>query len=337
MSTAPRGSTPRISVALCTYNGASYIEEQLGSILEQTLPPSELVVSDDASSDDTLERVQKTWQRYKAGGTAPVLRILRNKRALGVARNFEQALIACTGDLIALSDQDDRWHHERLKHAARRFEDQPELLLLHADAVLVDALGTPLGTNLSQALELSATERAELTSGDGLRALLRRNLVTGATTMIRRELLTLSTPIPDPWIHDEWLAMVAAATGQHDYVPEPLIDYRQHGANQIGVRKLGLRGKIKRVLEPRNDRSDYLLLRAQVLLSRLEELGDRIPATTLVLAREKVAHQQARAALSPRRWERLIPVFEEAASGRYSRFSRGAADILRDLLQPVQG
>jgi hypothetical protein len=129
--------------------------------------------------------------------------------------------------------------------------------------------------------------------------------------------------------------MVASATGQLDYLPEALIDYRQHGKNQIGVRKLNLRGKIRRVLEPRNDRNSYLLERAQVLLTRLEMLGDRVPAITLELARGKVVHHQVRAALSNRRWQRLIPVLREATTGRYSRYSRGMADILRDLLQPA--
>ena len=335
MSTAPRLSTPRISVALCTHNGASYIEEQLCSILGQSIPPTEVVISDDASSDDTLERVQKAWERWATDATAPTLRILRNQTALGVTRNFEQVLTACTGDLIALSDQDDRWHDDRLERAARRFSAQPELLLLHADAVLVDERGVPLGVSLGESLEISEKERAELTSGKGFRALLRRNLVTGATTMIRRELLAVAAPFPEPWVHDEWLAMVASATGQLDYLPEPLIDYRQHGKNQIGVRKLNIRGKFSRVLEPRNDRNDYLLNRAQVFLSRLESLEDRVPAAARELARGKVAHHRSRAALPSRRWGRLIPVLKEAATGRYSRFSRGTADILRDLLQPT--
>jgi glycosyltransferase involved in cell wall biosynthesis len=335
MSAAPRDSIAEVSVAMCTHNGAAYVEEQLRSILGQSIAPTEVVISDDASSDDTLARVQAMWDHWETDGEAPTLRILRNQTALGVTRNFEQALAACTGEFIALCDQDDRWHDDRIERAVHRFVVQPELLLLHADAVLIDERGASLGASLSQGLEISEVERIELTSGNGFRALLRRNLVTGATAMVRRELIAVAAPFPEPWVHDEWLAMVASATGQLDYLPEALIDYRQHGKNQIGVRKLNLRGKIRRVLEPRNDRNSYLLERAQVLLTRLEMLGDRVPAITLELARGKVVHHQVRAALSNRRWQRLIPVLREATTGRYSRYSRGMADILRDLLQPA--
>ena len=326
--------TLSVSVALCTHNGARYIEEQLRSILEQSVLPVEVVVSDDASSDDTLKRVESVWERYATDATT--LRILHNEKPLGVARNFEQAIGATTAELVALSDQDDSWHPHRIESASRRFQQHPELLLCFSDARLVDRDGLTLGVSLFEALEFSADERAQLVSGRGFDALMHRNLVTGATTMIRRSLLESAAPFPEPWVHDEWLAVIAAARGHIEQLDEELIDYRQHGANQIGVRKLGVRGKLARLVEPRGLRNDYLLDRATVLLHWLELDAEKVGPARIGMAREKVAHLSLRRNLPERRLSRLLPVFRETATGRYRSYSRGVGDILRDLLQPAR-
>ena len=99
------------------------------------------------------------------------------------------------------------------------------------------AAGADLGTTLFAALGVTAAERAEVAAGRGFDALLRRNLATGATTMLRRRCATVALPIPPGWIHDEWLAIVAAATGRTAIVDAALTDYRQHGGNQIGARR----------------------------------------------------------------------------------------------------
>ena len=98
--------TVSVSVALCTYNGAAYLEEQLLSILGQSLRPDEIVVSDDGSTDETLAVLARVVEAWRAEDAAHVLKVLvlRNATALGVTANFEQALAACSGDLIALCD-----------------------------------------------------------------------------------------------------------------------------------------------------------------------------------------------------------------------------------------
>ena len=323
-----------VSVALCTHNGAAYVEAQLRSVLEQTRPPAEIVVSDDASTDGTLLVVERVFDDYSDSGVR--MRVIRNEVALGVVPNFEQAMLACESDLIALCDQDDRWRDDRLETVVRRFEAETDLLLLHTDARLVDAQGVPLPHSLFDALEVSAVERDEIHGGRAFAALMRRNLVTGATAVVRRELLAVATPFPSPWVHDEWLAVIAAAFGHMDFTDDLTIDYRQHGSNQIGVRKLGLRGKIGRVVEPRGDRNKYLFERATVLLGRIDGLGDRISPEIRGIARDKVAHQRVRAVLSDHRVARVVPVLREARTGRYSRYSRGFGDVLRDLLQPAR-
>lgn len=317
---------------MCTHNGARFVEQQLRSIVGQRTPPTEIVVSDDASSDDTLAVVARVVAEIDSSIRVT---IIENGVALGVRANFEQALLACGGDLIALSDQDDVWHEDRLDSLRERFDNSPDLLLVSSNAALVDQNGVSLGHTLFEALEISASQRESLNGGGAFDELARRNLVTGATSMIRRSLLTVAVPIPAPWLHDEWLAIIAAATGELGVLDRVLTDYRQHDTNQVGATRLGIAGKISRLREPRGNRYDYLLERATVLRDRLQLLGPTVPAQLSALAEAKIAHQSARARLPAARWRRVAPVAREVASGRYARFSRGTLDIIRDLVQPV--
>lgn len=329
--------TLTVSVALCTYNGAPFIEQQLRSILTQTVLPQQIVISDDASSDDTLAIVSQVLDELDDGDPARAIavEILSNAAPLGVVANFQQAMLACWGELIALSDQDDVWHPDRLAVAVARFDKSESLMLVHADARLIDATGNPLGHSLFDALGISAGERAEAAAGDELAVLLRRNLVTGASTMVRRRVLDAAVPFAPLWVHDEWLAVIATSIGTGELIDTELVDYRQHGGNQIGVEKLGLRGKFGRIVEPRNGRNVYLANRTALLVDRLESLGALARPDALARSQEKLAHLRVRAALSPRRIARLVPVLREAATGRYARYSRGWGDVLRDLLQPA--
>lgn len=322
-----------ISVALCTHNGAQFIEEQLLSILAQTLPPVAVVLSDDASTDDTVAIAEKIWAERGVAKPKPALRILRNQKALGVTKNFEQALLACEGDLVALSDQDDLWVPDRLERMATQFDARAELTLLHSDARLVDGHGNPLGGTLSEAIGFSAKERRQIGSGAALDVLLRRNVVTGATTVLRRSLLDAAVPFPEAWVHDEWLAIVAAITGRVDFLPEALTDYRQHGSNQIGAAKPTLGDKVSRVREPRAQRNRRLLARAASLETRLEGMPG-IAENVRLLIGQKRRHEEMRSGLPDRRFLRVIPILQAAVRGDYRRFGRPRYDILRDLMQP---
>ena len=93
---------PLISIAIATYNGEKYLEEQLDSIYAQTYKNIEVIVTDDCSSDKTVEILKKY---YKSHG----LKYVINETNLGFVKNFEKAISLCRGDYIALSDQDDIW------------------------------------------------------------------------------------------------------------------------------------------------------------------------------------------------------------------------------------
>lgn len=319
----------RISVVVCTYNGARYLRQQLESIIGQTRPPDQIVVSDDGSSDGSLELARRTLTDWPG---EPVL--VSNPGPRGVVTNFQYALGHTTGELVALSDQDDLWHPEKLATFEAAFAEASAVVLAHSDARLVDASGGVLPGTLLGSLTLSARDRRALENGPAIVALLRRNFVTGATTVLRRSLLETALPVPEAWLHDEWFAMIAAATGRLRLIGAPLIDYRQHGANEVGARQLGVAAKVQRMSEPRRERNARLLRRAEQLTLRLEPLGEAVHPGVLDAARQKLEHERMRSALPATRLARLPRVLHAVCRGRYSRYGRGALDAVRDLIQP---
>jgi hypothetical protein len=326
----------RISVALCTRNGSEYVAQQVRSILNQSPAPSELIVGDDDSSDDTLAVIERVYAEALVGEPhlQTVLTIIRRQPALGVTANFAATLAACTGDLIALSDQDDHWMPGKLAALTAAFAADAKLLLAHTDARLVDGDGASMGLTLLDALEVTAGERAKLVAGEALPVLLRRNLVTGATVMLRRSLLESASPIPHQWVHDEWLAAIAASVGRVRLLPAALIDYRQHGANQIGARRPSLVDKLARLREPQAARAARLGERTALLANRARALG--VPVIVQHQLDAKAVHESRRARLPRIRIARVPMVLLGALTGQYARYSRGAMDVLRDLVTPAK-
>jgi glycosyltransferase involved in cell wall biosynthesis len=332
-----RPTPTTVSVALGSYNGAAFIEEQLRSILRQTRRPDQLVIADDGSTDGTLDVVREVVEQDASSGRPIELVLLGGgDEPLGVAGNFVRALGACTGSVIALSDQDDSWVPDRLELLVAVLDRSPDTALVHSDADLVDESGVSLGHSLFEALGVTDAELAGIAAGDGFAVMLRRNLVTGATTVFRRELLELAMPVPAGWIHDEWLGIIAAATGRTAVVRRALIRYRQHGSNQIGAQRLTLRRRFDKLAEPGAARNATLLIRAESLVTRLEVLGDAVPAERRELARGKLAHEQLRVSLPLSRWRRIGPVLGEWRRGGYRRFGLGSRDVLRDLVQDLR-
>jgi glycosyltransferase involved in cell wall biosynthesis len=319
-----------VSVALCTHEGERFVGEQVESILAQTVVPDELVVSDDASTDRTIEIVEGLLR-----GAATSLRVLNNESPLGVVANFQQAITSTTGDIVLLSDQDDRWHPDRVARTLELFRSHPSLLLVHSDATLVDAEGEPLGRTLFDALRATSAELGGIAEGRAFEVLLHRNLALGASMAVRRSLLAAAVPFPPSWVHDEWLAIVAAAQGPDAVavVTDPLLDYRQHGANQIGVRASSAGARLSRLRESRTARNRRLLAAAEALRERLGELDVEPDAARR--ADVKLAHERARSAYPQSRLRRIVPVLAEWRTGRYASAGHGIRGAIADLLQPA--
>lgn len=219
-----------ISVAMCTYNGSAFLSEQLASIAAQTRLPDEVVVCDDGSTDSTPDIVADFAR------TVPFpVRWIRNEVNLGSTKNFEKAIGLCAGDLIALSDQDDIWMPEKLARQAELFERDPALGGVFSDAELVDDKSQPVGTRLWVGFRFPPHQQKKFREGGAVDVLLKWNVVTGATLMIRASLRAIYTPIPACWHHDGWIAWMAVLYSKLDFIEEPLIRYRIHASQQVGV------------------------------------------------------------------------------------------------------
>lgn len=323
-----------VSVAMCTRNGAQFVAEQVQSILNQSIVPCEIVVGDDASSDNTIEVIEATYAAVLAqrAGVTTRLHVHRRPEPLGVTGNFEATISECRGSLVALCDQDDVWPPGRMSRLLPLFDD-PAVGLVHTDALLVDADGASTGTLLLDAIEVGEAERRALAAGEAFDILLRRNLVTGATVIVRRDIAESAMPFPASWLHDEWLAAVASTTGSLRLVDEPWLHYRQHGTNEVGASVPTWSRRWEKLREPRGPRSARLVARASSLIDYLNR--KTVDPRLHEAARAKLVHEKWRSHLPATRVLRLAPVVGALVSGRYRRFNRGLLDALRDLVQPV--
>lgn len=196
-----------ISVCLATFNGELFIRQQLESILRSPMV-SEVLVSDDGSTDGTLDRVRAIGD--------PRVRVMQGPRE-GPARNFESVLQQAAGDLIFLSDQDDVWLPRKVETmaAALRTTD-----LAVCNCKVVDA----------DLVEMYPSFFALRRSGPGVAANLFRNSYLGCCMAFRREVLDRALPFPPALpMHDWWLGLVAESFGSVVFIDEPLVLYRRHG------------------------------------------------------------------------------------------------------------
>ena len=223
----------KISVAMCTYNGAEFLAAQLESILAQSRKPDEIVVCDDGSTDETRPLLEK----FADDSPVPVS-LQFNEKNLGSVKNFEQAIRLCNGDVIALSDQDDVWRQRQVEANRRRHSiSRSTTGLVFSDAEIVDENLTPLNRRMWNEIGFDAQKRKLLRNGRALEVLVTGWTVTGATMAFRSRFVNICLPIPDgiAMIHDGWIALTIAAVAGVVAIDEPLIQYRQHERQQIGA------------------------------------------------------------------------------------------------------
>ena len=309
---------------MATYNGALYVAQQLRSIEEQSRPPDELIVVDDQSSDRTVEIIKETVARGKIRCTLHC-----NAERQGIPNVFETALRLChSHDIIALCDQDDLWLPEKLATIERIFLSRPEVEVVFSNAEVVD------GTlrHIRPLLALGRRTARRLREGDGLRVLISRNIATGATMAFRSRLLPGCLPLSAVWIHDGWIASLAAARkAPIYYIPDALIQYRQHGSNYVGAGGGSLLSLIRTERANKNFYYDRQLARYTALRDRLTQDADS-PASSLALLDRKLAHLNARReAANAGLFRKLLLVGLELLRLRYFRLSRGFASASREL------
>ncbi len=314
------------SIALCTYNGERFLQAQLDSLLAQAQRPDQIVIRDDVSTDRTLDILRAFVPVAEALGIAVDLQV--NAVNSGYRLNFDGALRACTGEVIFLCDHDDVWHADKVSRFCAEFDARPDLLALHCDAELIDGDGKALGKRLFRSLGIGERELRRMHQGDAFNLLLKRNMVTGAAMAIRYDVLGDVLPLPaSGWVHDAWIATLAAMRGDVDSLAEPWISYRIHDTNQLGLGGNDARPRS----EQRRQQLQREVEQCDCLLKRAQELA--LPAGMQQTVQLKMMHVAFRASLPASRVRRIPPVLRELVAGHYARFGRGVLSAAIDLVR----
>lgn len=326
----------RMSVAMCTYNGADFLPAQLASIAAQSRQPDEMIVCDDGSTDET----RTILESFAETSRIPVSLHL-NEQNLGTVKNFERAIELCTGDVIALSDQDDVWRADKLELMAESFRHAPRAGLVFSDAEIVDEELNPLGRKMWEAVAFDPHRRKLIGLGRALEVLITGWTVTGATMAFRSEYLKLSLPIPTtiPMIHDGWIALTIAAVAEVGLIEKPLIKYRQHERQQVGAperahaaQQSGGLEALKTALHRHNSTSELRQILA-TLQERLSTQGQSFDCrNALSFIGGYSLHLDVRANLPRRRLNRLPRIVRELMTWRYHEYANGFKSAAKDLV-----
>ena len=328
-----------VSVVMATYNGAEFISEQLQSLATQTRLPDELVVSDDGSSDATIDIVRQFGQH----APFPVI-VRQNQRRLGYGENFLTAASLATGEYIAFCDQDDVWHPDKVAVSLGGLIAIGAELFVHTAAV-IDRSGRRAGY-FRQGIKTPAVHAPlELAPW---------SVFYGCTMMFPRRLLglvDLSRRGPHTFEHDGllshdlWIYFLATSLGRVIADTTPLIEYRQHGRNATpSISKTGFRAWVHSLgiaAHPNLPRAAVAEHRAQLLeeLSRtvsdpeLARAADRAAAYWRIISRYECARLHMYLAPSlPSRARRCARLIGSGGYRPYDHGGLGGRLLLKDVL-----
>ena len=309
----------KISIAMATYNGERYLREQLDSLRTQSRRPDELVITDDASTDATLNIVRAFSEE------APFdVRWYQNETNLGYARNFNRALMLTTGDIVFLCDQDDVWFPEKIAVVTDRMLRDADCLMVVNDAALTD----------EELMDLGFTKLDQIRSAGYPDSL----LVMGCCMAVKRDLLELSLPVPEEFgSHDKWLSCIADGMEKKVLLETCLQFYRRHKDNssqfianrtQRVSRLQGLVERVRVVANAEQGAVGRLIAQRQLLISGCERAGTRAKAAQYSSALEHYCRELERemVVLSRRkeiheipRLRRMRPVLRLWRDGQYSQ------------------
>jgi glycosyltransferase involved in cell wall biosynthesis len=312
-----------VSVAMCTYNGAKYLPEQLESIANQTVSVDELVVCDDGSTDDTIEVIKSFAKKC----SFPVT-FHSNEVNLGSTKNFEKCLNLCKGDIIFLCDQDDKWREDKVEKQLAYLKANPNKDAVFSDAMMIDNDSRPVGKTIWEEIEFTPAMQKKWIEGKAHEILFNGFVVTGATLVVRKSCLARLMPFPthvQDLIHDAWMAMVLSLEDKIGFIAENLISYRRHESQQVGfgskIEYVGINERFKRPREekliPIKEKADKL--HGMYLLLRELSFVPREKLIKLYLAQN---HFYRRASLPENRYLRFYPIFQHVVKGYYIFSSR---------------
>lgn len=227
----------KVSLVMAVYNGEKYLIEQLDSIRKQTYLIDEVILIDDVSTDNSYELIHQYIDGYKLINW----KLIKNENNLGYRKNFKKGLEIVDGDIIFLSDQDDRWHLNKIEVMVEKMS-QSNILSLASSFNFMDQDGNCFevnkikGRSNNNLLFKEVTE--ELTEID-LKSLLEMNFSQGCCMAIKKEVKDEYLKVTQGKLPHDWeLNIISAIQNGCYYLDIPLIDYRIHNNNTIGLENL---------------------------------------------------------------------------------------------------
>jgi glycosyltransferase involved in cell wall biosynthesis len=214
----------KISVCMATYNGATFVREQIDSILSQIGLNDELIICDDCSTDNTIGII-RSYQDSR-------IKLFINETNLRHVKNFERAMGLATGDLIALTDQDDVWYPDRLKTMKIALLSNENANLVVSNFDFIDS-----SSNFTGKFNL-LTQKPESGIGRIFAILLAKGHYYGCTFLMTKKLALQSLPFPDAvQSHDLWIGMIANTIGKTIHLEEPTLARRIHETNVTPIKR----------------------------------------------------------------------------------------------------
>jgi len=218
----------KISVCIATYNGEKYIQEQLDSILNQLDEKDEIIISDDSSTDRTVQII-KSYNDSR-------IKIYESQKFRSPIFNFENALQYASMDIIMLADQDDIWKPNKVK-IIKKYMQEYDLVL--SDADIVDEQGNIIQESF---YKINGSKNGFIKN-------IINNSYLGCTMAFNKKILEKSLPFPkDLPMHDWWIGLIAELCGRTYFIEEKLISYRRHGNNASQAGEVSQYSVIKKVL-----------------------------------------------------------------------------------------
>ena len=219
---------PKISVAMTVFNGERYLKDQISSILVQLKKNDEFVVSVDESSDDSFEILKQYSDKDSR------IKLIKGPNE-GVVKNFEKAILNCTGDYIFLSDQDDLWEKGKILKVSEYLNNESVDLVLH-DAKVADK---DLNVIYESFFDLRKSKSGVLKN-------IFKNSYIGCCMAFKNKLKEKILPFPKNIpMHDQWIGLIAEKYGKVKFLKEPLIIYRRHEQNKTELSHSSFKNMIK--------------------------------------------------------------------------------------------
>jgi glycosyltransferase involved in cell wall biosynthesis len=314
-----------VSVALATHNGARFLLEQLDSIARQSLLPHELVISDDASTDDTVA-IARAFAR-----SAPFsVQVLQNDTALGAGGNFMRAALACRGELVAFSDQDDVWAEAKLARSTSWFADPEVQLVVHGWTLVDDEL-RERGRRIPKERVFERLQAPKWGQAPGMAMTFRRSLLDLCEWPRRPPSHERGRPL----LHDEWVYGLARVAGRIVFVGEALCLYRQHTANVQGAPEQTLRRRAELFVQVGEEYYAQRALQADAWAVLLADVAPEEAASYRRLA--GAARERARVHGDGRRFRALLRAARNGAYRPRTRDGFGVRGLVRDVALVAAG